>query len=107
MRNIKFYLEYMAPPFFCGDDEFMGHIEIDELPISVELKNDLTKWDRIFQASLDENHPPDSGFSSEEADDLLFAAIAKEGVCLLKRLRQELGDKYIITSDYDESFSNL
>ena len=90
MINIRLALEYLAPPIFCSDKERMGHIELDDLTISENLKSAIQAWDDKYQATLDHDYPPDSCFKTpEEAQKHV-----QEGHELAVRLQQELGDGY-------------
>lgn len=70
----------------------MGHIDINELPISHELKARISGWDNEYQATFNSDYPPDSGFTSHEAT---LRHIA-EGQMLAKILQKELGGSYLI-----------
>ena len=77
--------------FFPGPDR-MGHVDIDELPISQALKAKVLAWDSEYQATFNDDYPPDSGFSSPEAERMHIA----EGSQLAKSLQQELGGAYMV-----------
>lgn len=70
----------------------MGHTDVDELPISQELKAKISGWNSEYQATYNGDYPPDSGFTSYEAK---LRHIA-EGQKLAKILQQELGSSYLI-----------
>lgn len=92
MIKLRLANEYLAGPIFCPDPERMGHIDIDDLPLSQELKAKISAWDNEYQATLNSDYPPDSGFSSPEAERRHIAV----GQRLAQRLQQELGDSYTI-----------
>ena len=92
MINLRLENEYLAGPIFCPDLGNMGHIEVNDLPISNQLKFEIIEWDKNYQATFNSDYPPDSGFGSHEAE-LLHVA---EGRKLAKRLQEELGSGYII-----------
>ncbi|BCS88786.1 hypothetical protein [Pseudodesulfovibrio sediminis] len=102
-RELRFFLEYMCFPLWISDEEgVVGTIDPESLSISDDLKHDIKEWDRIFQATLDQRYPPDSGFSSKYANELLWKAFDEEGKSLFVRLKQELNGIYKITSEkYD------
>jgi hypothetical protein len=66
MINLRLVNEYLSPSLFFPDLEKMGHIDIDDLPISRGLKDELFLWDKEYQATFNDDYPPDSGFSSIE-----------------------------------------
>jgi len=104
MKRIRLSLEYMCSSvWIVFPDGGLDDIGPESLPISGELKHDINKWNRIYQATLDQNYPPDSGFSSEQANELLWQAFHDEGKSLYVRLKQELDGVYEVTSNkYDE-----
>ncbi|MGR2741122.1 hypothetical protein ACUY1T_21980 [Billgrantia sp. Q4P2] len=92
MITLRLVKEYMAGPIFCPDPERMGHVEVDELPISQALKAQILAWDSEYQATFNDDYPPDSGFGSPEAESMHIA----EGSRLAKSLQQELGGDYMV-----------
>lgn len=92
MITLRLTNEYLAGPIFCPDPEGMGHIDVEDLPISMELKRAISDWDNEYQETFDDDYPPDSGFTSPD----LEAAHKKQGVDLAKRLKKELGENYSI-----------
>ncbi|MDF3842023.1 hypothetical protein P3W55_09890 [Pseudomonas citronellolis] len=92
MIKLRLASEYLAGPIFCPDPDIMGHIDIDDLPLSQELKAEITAWDSEYQATFNSEYPPDSGFSSPE---VAFRYIV-EGQQLAKKIQQELGGGYAV-----------
>jgi hypothetical protein len=92
MINLKLINEYLAPPLFCPDQEKMGHIDIDDLPLSRNLKEELSLWDKEYQATFNDDCPLDSGFSSLE-DEIRHK---NAGMMLAKKIQQELNGEYLI-----------
>ncbi|TPG72822.1 hypothetical protein [Pseudomonas mandelii] len=92
MMKLRIASEYSAGPIFCPDPDRMGHIDIDDLPISQGLKIKISEWDCEYQATFDDDYPPDSGFGSPEEK---FRHVA-EGKKLADELQQELGSSYTI-----------
>ena len=90
MMNLRLVNEYFSPPLFCPDLEKMGHI--DDLHISRGLKDELFLWDKEYQASFNDDYPPDSGFSSIE-DEIRHKNV---GVMLAKKMQKELEGRYLI-----------
>lgn len=70
----------------------MGHIDVEVLPISEELKCAIRLWDEEYQATFNTDYPPDSGFSSTASEQ----AHQIRGKELARRLQNELGDKYFV-----------
>lgn len=102
MDVLKLSLEYMCSSvWLVYSDGGLDDIGPEKLPISKDLKHDILKWNRIYQSTLDQNYPPDSGFSSEAANNLLWSAFQKEGESLFARLKAELEGKYeVISHEY-------
>lgn len=92
MIKLRLASEYLAGPIFCPELDKMGHIDVDDLPLSQELKAEIIAWDREYQATFNSDYPPDSGFSSPE---VRLRHIA-EGQQLAEKLQQELGGDYTI-----------
>ena len=92
MISLRLANEFLAYPIFCPDLEKMGHVAINDLPITECLKSDLRAWDEAYQSTYNDTYPPDSGFASHE----LLEAHWRQGEELLKRLQVELGDGYRI-----------
>lgn len=90
MINLRLAKEYMADPIFRSDVDHMGHVEIDDLPISYELKADLRSWNNEYQSTFVSDDPPSSGFESPE----LSEKHIEKGRTLADRLRKELGPSY-------------
>lgn len=92
MIKLRLAGEYLAGPIFCPEPDRMGHIDIDDFPLSQELKAKISAWDSEYQATFNSDYPPDSGFSSPEAE---LRHIA-EGQQLAEKLQQELGSSYTV-----------
>lgn len=92
MIKLRLASEYLAGPIFCPEPDSMGHIDVDDLPLSQELKAEITAWDSEYQATFNGDYPPDSGFGSPEVE---LRHIA-EGEELAKKLQEELGGGYMV-----------
>lgn len=68
----------------------MGHVSIDDLPLSQKLKHKITAWDVAYQATFNSDYPPDSGFDSPEVEHRHKA----EGKRLAEKMQLELGREY-------------
>ncbi|UZE18712.1 hypothetical protein LOY70_03695 [Pseudomonas sp. B21-054] len=92
MIRLRLTSEYLAGPIFCPEPDKMGHVDVEGLPLSQELKTKVSEWDRKYQSTFNSDYPPDSGFSSPEAE-LQHAA---EGEQLAKMIQQELQGSYSV-----------
>lgn len=84
-KQIKLMAEYGGEAVW-----WMGHragvVDVQELPITDELRNDIKRWADVYADTLEDNDPVVSGFESDEARDKYDA----EGRVLWKRLQEEL-----------------
>ncbi len=92
MIHLRLGNEFFAPPIFCSNLDQMGHIEVNSLPISNELKDLISKWDQRFQKTFNADYPPDSHFLSPELRDNHI----EKGFNLAERLQIELGEGYSV-----------
>lgn len=93
MRTIKLMADYQCFPLWEASPGEVGNIDPEGLPISQNLKDQLSAWARAFDATLNMDYPPDSGFESEEAE----AEFKREGYRLAEQLRGELGPRFTVT----------
>jgi len=89
-RTIKLMPEYGCFPVWLTRGQF-GNVDPSTLPISGSLRDALRDWARAFDATLDQNYPPDSGFATAAELD----AFNREGWRILARLREELGQDVV------------
>lgn len=92
MIRLRLTSEYLAGPIFCPDPDRMGHVDIEDLPLSQELIAKISKWDGEYQATFNSDYPPDSGFTTPEAE-LRHKA---EGMQLARLIQQELKSSYMV-----------
>lgn len=92
MIRLRLTSEYLAGPIFCPDADKMGHVDIEDLPLSQELKTRISAWDSEYHATFNSDYPPDSGFATHEAE---LRHIA-EGEQLAKMMQQELESSYTV-----------
>lgn len=92
MIRLRLASEYLAGPIFCPDPDIMGHVDIDDLPLSQELRMKINKWDGEYQATFNRDYPPDSGFTTPEAK----LRHVSEGGELAGSMQKELESNYII-----------
>lgn len=69
MIRLRLTSEYLAGPIFCPDPDRMGHVDIEDLPLSQELKAQISEWDSRYQSTFNSDYPPDSGFASPDAEE--------------------------------------
>ena len=92
MIRLRLMSEYLAGPLFCPEPDKMGHVDVDDLPLSQELKARINEWDSRYQATFNSDYPPDSHFFSRKAE----IQHAVEGVKLAKSIQQELESSYTV-----------
>ena len=92
MIRLRLTSEYLAGPIFCPDPDRMGHVDIEGLPLSQELKVIISEWDGEYQSTFNSDYPPDSCFATPEAE---LRHIA-EGELLAKSIQQDLESSYTV-----------
>ncbi|CBN58573.1 MULTISPECIES: hypothetical protein [Kamptonema] len=90
VKKIRLMADYGCDPLWGEDADNIGDIDPITLPISQDTINRLSKWVKAYDATLNQDYPPDSDFSSpEEAE-----AFDREGVNLWLQLQKELAPEY-------------
>jgi hypothetical protein len=92
MRTIKLMADYHCFPLWEVSNSVFGNIDPNELPISKELKQNLTDWALSFDKTLNQYYPPDSGFE-KESDEIYFK---NQAVFLQNELIKKLGNSFIV-----------
>lgn len=92
MITFKLMADYHCFPLWHAASCEVGNVDPRELPISVELCKKLLDWAQIYDATLNDEDPANSGFTSIEAK-LQFS---HDGDQLAEALRIELGRDYNI-----------
>lgn len=87
MKKIRFGVSYCAPPFFCGDMDKMGCVDIEDMNIPEELISDIRIWDSEYQKTFSEEYPPSSGFKTEQE----VIQHNLRGAVLFERLKESVG----------------
>ncbi|CCH48768.1 hypothetical protein [Pseudodesulfovibrio piezophilus] len=101
IKRIRLALEYGCSPIWIIDEDGdLDTVAIENMNISDSLKKDITIWNDVYHVTFNENYPPDSGFSSNEANVLLQEAFKLEGKELFLRLKEELNGRYIVESKF-------
>lgn len=115
MNYLKLSPEYECSPLWISSDgEVYENLQISNTPFDEVLKKKLVEWAETFDATLNQDYPPDSGFANSE-DELTFE---KNGVIIwgiiLKNyygLYQQVLFKSILLnrlySNIDEYYSEL
>lgn len=87
----------MQEPIYMESSDYSDYISIHSLNVNSDLRKDIIFWNSFFQFGYDSDYPPDSCFSSEEANKVFFDALNIEGKHLCERLKKELGNKYDVS----------
>src|SRR5665647_1515482 len=95
MNKIKLMADYETSPVWDEGPGGPGDIDLETLPISIDLRADLLAWSDRFDATLDQDYPPDSGFATPEEEQQFVA----DGAALAARLVDELGTDWQV--DYE------
>jgi hypothetical protein len=93
MRCIKFMPDYGCFPLWETMQEGSENVDPNSLPISASLKSEIDNWASIYDATLNEDDPINSGFKSELEEE----EFRHRGMELANRLSSELGDSFKIT----------
>ena len=88
-KKIKLMPDYHCHPLWLLGADF-DNLAPDKLPLSQATVASLNNWAEKYNATLNEDYPPDSGFASLE-DEVIFEL---EGIILWLQLRQELPVDY-------------
>lgn len=87
--SLKIEADFVADPVWCN--ECNCNIDMEDLPLSEQLKNDLHLWSLVFGSWRD-----------KETDKLVKDAYAiinqynNRGLELTERVKEELGNKYSV-----------
>lgn len=84
--------DYQCFPLWEASPGVVGNINPDDLPISDLLKQQLSNWADIYDATLNISDPASSGFLSIAAE----KEFNRKGTELAEQLRSELDASYII-----------
>lgn len=67
MKYLKLSPEYGCSPLWVSSDgTFYENLSVDASPFNNLLKNKISGWAIIFENTLNQDYPPDSGFSTFE-----------------------------------------
>lgn len=93
MREIKLMADYQCHPLWDMSPGKYGDIDPITLPISDDLRQELTSWARVFDETLNMLDPASSGFKTAVEE----AAFRTQGLRLADRLKDELGPEFLIS----------
>ena len=93
--RIKLWADYGSYPLW-GVDE-IENFAPEELPLSEDTIQRLHQWQNTYDATLNQDYPPLSGFLNAEAE----ARFQQEGVQLWKQLLTELSSNYEVYHQRD------
>ena len=88
-KRLKLMTDSGCFPLWGDSEEGYNH-DPNDLPLSAELKADLSSWAASYDRTLNDDYPPDSGFASPEEED----AFEAEGLRLWQELQTQLGGTY-------------
>lgn len=98
MRVIKVMSDYGCSPLWHSDEDEVVNIDPESLPISSLLVSQLNEWAAEYDATLNQEYPPESCFSSKEVE-IKFLA---KGYELASALKAELGSITVTYYDIDQ-----
>jgi hypothetical protein len=90
IRSIKLMAEYGGTILWSADPSSVGPVELGTLPLTDDLKAAIRNWAAAYDRTLNQDYPPDSGFTTPEE----AAAFEAEGRHLWKELQAQLGPEY-------------
>jgi len=100
--KIRFFFDYGGPCFWCASDrayEKWGYpIEIEQLPLSDDLKRELNDLDREYRSYFNIEYLPDP-LSWTKEQEVRF--IAKTNT-IYERVKNELGEEYEVVNEFFE-----
>ncbi len=82
--------DYECYPLWWVDPELVGNITPAKLRLSQETLDRLSNWTSAYDATLNQDYPPDSGFASEQD----AQSFEQEGINLWQQLQKELAPDY-------------
>lgn len=90
LRTLRLMADYDSVPLTDPNQAF--YTNIDQLPLSESLKKRLEDWDDAYVATLNQEYPPDSDFSTPEERKKFI----EEGYALQHLLQEALKDNFVI-----------
>jgi hypothetical protein len=102
MRTLKLMTDFDCFPLWENLKEGLDNIDPNSLAISEDLKESLSRWAATYNATLNQDYPPDSGFLTEEEAE----NFEQEGKRMFGELKQQLMNTFKI-SYYSQKESKL
>ncbi|MCG7781909.1 hypothetical protein [Lelliottia amnigena] len=96
MKKIKLMADYQCHPLWGMEPDDFGDISPDDLPISLELKNNLHDWAARYDLTLNMDDPASSGFENE----MMESVFIEDGRKLAIKLQEELGSSYNVVYQF-------
>jgi len=88
-KVLKLMPDYQCHPLWKAGGE-IGKVSPDELPLANDLRAALRVWASVYDKTLNQEYPPDSGFASRAEEE----AFEVEGWRLWRELKTQLGPGY-------------
>ena len=82
--------DYHCFPLWAMQEGGYWNVNPEDLPLSDELKSAIHRWAASYDQTLNDDSPPDSGFSSSHDEE----AFEVEGIRICQELQRELGGLY-------------
>ena len=89
-KAIKLMADYGCDPLWWVSSDAVGAVDPAELPLKLKTIQQLKRWSLTYDATLNQDYPPDSGFASETD----AQAFEQEGMRLWRQLAEELAPTY-------------
>jgi len=89
-KLMKLMADYECFPLWEVLDDGTMNVNPDDLPVAGDLKAALRIWAASYDRTLNQEYPPDSGFTTPEEE----AAFEAEGRRLWEELQAQLGPEY-------------
>ena len=98
MKILPILADYGCFPLWREEGEFFDNIDpkSETLNLSTSLAEDLDRWSLRFDATLNQEYPPGSGFESDAEEE----RFVQEGRNLAERVAAELGGEWAVTYRY-------
>jgi hypothetical protein len=106
MKRIKFMEDYGCWALWHMDyqiDGEMGNIDPHSLPIDSSLADKIDEWSKIYDETLNQEYPPESGFIDYDSAKY-FLDMGNE---LAESLQNELGSNFIVVKAINKNIEEL
>lgn len=102
MRKIKLMADYDCFPLWEASKDKLENIDPNSLKISGDLKESLYRWGKAYDTTLNQDYPPDSGFTTEREAE----KFEQEGRRIFNELKRQFMDGFEF-SYYSQKESTL